>query len=100
MLDGSMDLSSQALSFIPEYHTDLEYTDEGLLLITREHAATDPDEAARRAVKVARDGLATSASGVEFPMRAIGFCVHSDTPRAVPLAAAVRAALKPWLVTA
>jgi 5-oxoprolinase (ATP-hydrolysing) subunit A len=92
--------TARGLGFIPEYYTDLDYTDEGRLIITREHAATDPDEAARRAVKMARDGLATSVNGKEFPMRATCFCIHSDTPTAVPLAKAVRTALKPWLVAA
>lgn len=92
--------TGRGLGFIPEYYTDLDYTDEGRLLITREHAPTDPDEAARRAVGVARDGLATSVRGKAFPMRATSFCVHSDTPTAVPLATAVRAALKPWLAAA
>ena len=88
------------LAFIPEYYTDLDYTDEGALIITREHDATDPAEAARRAVRVARDGLATSVTGVEFPMKADCFCIHSDTPNAVPLAKAVREALTPWLAGA
>ena len=87
---------ARGLDFIPEYYTDLDYTDEGRLIITREHAATDPAEAARRAVKVARDGRATSISGKNFPMVATCFCIHSDTPTAVPVAEAVRAALAPW----
>ncbi len=92
--------TARGLTFIPEYYTDLDYTDEGRLIITREHAATDPEEAARRAVKVARDGFATSVNGKEFPMKASCFCIHSDTPTAVPLARAVRAALKPWRAVA
>lgn len=91
---------ARGLAFIPEYYTDLDYTDEGGLIITREHAATDPDEAARRAARVARDGLATSVTGRDLPMKASSFCIHSDTPTAVPLARAVRAALKPWLAAA
>ncbi|MCW6508302.1 LamB/YcsF family protein [Lichenifustis flavocetrariae] len=85
------------LAFIPEYYTDLDYTDEGKLIITREHEAKDPDEAARRAVRVAKEGLATSINGKDLPMRAECYCIHSDTPTAVPLAKAVREALKPWL---
>ena len=85
------------LTFIPEYYTDLDYTDEGKLIITREHEAKDPEEAARRAVRVAKDGLATSINGKDLPMRAECYCIHSDTPTAVPLARAVREALKPWL---
>ena len=87
---------ARGLTFIPEYYTDLDYTDEGRLIITREHAPTDPAEAARKAVRVAQDGIATSIGGKEFPMVATCFCIHSDTPTAVPVAEAVRAALAPW----
>ncbi len=92
--------TGRGLAFIPEYYTDLDYTDNGKLIITREHEATDPAEAARRAVRVAREGTATSVNGKSFPMKAECFCIHSDTPTAVPLAQAVREALRPWLVAA
>ncbi len=90
--------TARGLGFIAEYYTDLGYSDEGALIITREHEATDPDVAARRAARVARDGIASSINGKDIPMRAECFCIHSDTPAAVPLARAVREALEPWLV--
>ena len=89
--------TGKGLVFVPEYYIDLDYSDEGTLIITREHDAKDPDEAARRAVRVAREGLATSISGKPFPMRAESYCIHSDTPNAVMLAHTVTTALKPWL---
>ena len=85
------------LAFMPEYYIDLDYSDEGALIITREHDAKDPDEAARRAVRVTTEGLATTARGKTFPLRAETYCVHSDTPNAVALARTVATALKPWL---
>ena len=88
---------ARGLDFIAEYYTDLDYTDEGALIITREHVATDPDVAATRAVRVAEEGIASSITGKDIPMRAECFCIHSDTPTAVPLAKAVQNALKPWL---
>jgi UPF0271 protein len=86
----------RGLDFIAEYYIDLDYSDEGALIITREHPASDPDEAARRAVRVARDGIATTINGRDLPMRAECFCVHSDTPNAAALAQAVHGALRPW----
>lgn len=82
--------------FIPEYYIDLDYTAEGDLIITREHPAKDPVEAARRAVRVARDGVLTTIDGRERPVKATCFCLHSDTPNASVLAEAVHAALAPW----
>ena len=88
--------TGRGLDFVAEYYTDLDYSDEGALIITREHEATDPDVAAKRAVRVASDGIASSINGRDIPMRAACFCIHSDTPTAVPLARAVRTALRPW----
>ncbi|HET6504129.1 MAG TPA: 5-oxoprolinase subunit PxpA [Amycolatopsis sp.] len=79
--------------FLAEYYTDLDYRDDGSLIITREHAAVDPAVAAERAVRAITEGVATSINGVEFPMRADCVCVHSDTPGAPELAKAVHQAL-------
>ncbi len=87
---------ARGLATVPEYYLDLDYTDEGALVITREHPPKDAEEAARRAVRVARDGLLTTIGGRELPVRAESFCLHSDTPNAVAIARAVHAALKPW----
>ncbi len=87
---------AHGLAFIPEYYIDLDYSDEGKLVITREHDARDPAEAARRAVRVAEHGLATTVGGRDLPMRAECFCVHSDTPNAAELARVVHGALRPW----
>lgn len=83
--------------FIAEYYTDLDYRDDGSLIITREHAAYDPVVAAERSVRAVTDNVATSVNGKDIPMRADCICVHSDTPGAVDLAKAVHAALKPHL---
>jgi len=80
--------------FLAEYYADLDYADDGSLVITREHVAYDPEEAARGAVRAVREGVATTASGKEIPMRADCVCVHSDTPGAVELARAVSEALR------
>lgn len=88
---------SRGAGFLAEYYTDLDYADDGSLLITREHVAYDPQEAARRAVRAVTEGKATSASGRDIPMRADCVCVHSDTPGAVALAEAVNAALAPYM---
>jgi UPF0271 protein len=83
--------------FQPEYYTDLDYGDDGSLIITREHESKDAKEAARRALRALKEGKATSITGKNIPMRAECICVHSDTPGAVDLAKAVREALAPFL---
>ena len=89
--------TKRGMPFLAEYYTDLDYTDEGGLIITREHVAYDPEKAAAGAVRVITEGKAKSINGKDIPMRADCVCVHSDTPGAVELARAVREALKPWV---
>jgi UPF0271 protein len=81
--------AERGLEFWAEYYADLDYDDEGGLMITRKHVAYDPAVAAERVGRVLREGVAVSASGREIPMRADTVCVHSDTPGAAELAKAV-----------
>jgi 5-oxoprolinase (ATP-hydrolysing) subunit A len=86
--------NAAGVGFIAEYYADLEYDDDGFLIITRKHVAYDPEVAVRRARRVIEEGIAETASGGEIPMRAETICVHSDTPGAPELAAALAAALR------
>jgi 5-oxoprolinase (ATP-hydrolysing) subunit A len=85
--------TAKGLPFLAEYYADLAYADDGSLIITRRHEALDPADVARRVVRALTEGVATTASGGEIPMRADCVCVHSDTPGAVELARAVREAI-------
>ncbi len=83
--------------FVAEYYADLEYDDNGGLIITREHDAVDPDDAAARCLRAITDGKTASTNGRDIEVRADAICVHSDTPNAVDVAEAVRAAVGPYL---
>jgi 5-oxoprolinase (ATP-hydrolysing) subunit A len=89
--------TKRGMKLIAEYYTDLDYADDGSLIITREHEAKNAEIAAQRAVRAVKEGRATSINGKDIPMRADCVCVHSDTPGAVALAIAVRKALEPYL---
>ena len=69
---------------VTEYFVDRTYTVDGRLVDRREPNALihDIEYAARRAVRAAQEGMADS------------FCTHGDTPGAVAMAQAVRAALE------
>jgi UPF0271 protein len=86
--------------FIAEFYTDLDYADDGALIITREHEAKDPKEAAARSVRAIKEGKVASIGGKDVVVRADAICVHSDTPNAVAITTAVREAVKPWLEAA
>jgi 5-oxoprolinase (ATP-hydrolysing) subunit A len=85
--------TARGLPFLAEYYADLEYADDGSLLITRQHVAYDPQQVRERVARVLADGVAVSQSGKEIPMRADCVCVHSDTPGALDVARAVREAI-------
>jgi UPF0271 protein len=86
--------------FIAEFYTDLDYSDDGGLIITREHEAVDPALAAERSLRAIREGKVKSVGGKDVAVRADAICVHSDTPNAVAIAKAVRDAVKPYLKAA
>jgi UPF0271 protein len=83
--------------FIAEFYTDLDYNDDGGLIITREHDMKNPAEAAAKSVRAIREGKVRSVGGKDVAVRADAICVHSDTPNAVAIATAVRQAVKPYL---
>ncbi len=83
--------------FVAEYYTDLDYTAEGGLIITREHEAKDPAEAAARSLRAIREGKTRSVAGTDVEVGAETICVHSDTPNAIAIALAVRAAIQSYL---
>jgi UPF0271 protein len=89
--------TTEGLDFISEYYADLDYDDEGMVIITREHHAFDPKRAAERALRAVREGVAVSVNGKDVQVRADCICVHSDTPNAIELARAVKTALAEYL---
>jgi 5-oxoprolinase (ATP-hydrolysing) subunit A len=84
-------------AFIAEFYADLDYRDDGSLIITMEHDAVDPGHAAAACVRAIEERKVRSVGGKDVAVRADAICVHSDTPNAVAIASAVREAVKPWL---
>jgi 5-oxoprolinase (ATP-hydrolysing) subunit A len=89
--------TAEGIGFISEYYADLDYDDQGMVIITREHHAFDPKRAAERALRAVKEGVTVSVSGKEVRVRADCICVHSDTPNAVELAQTVKTAVAEYL---
>jgi UPF0271 protein len=81
---------------VPEGFADRGYTPAGTLVPRTEPGAVlhDPAAVARRAVRMAADGVVVAMDGSTVPMPVRSVCVHGDTPGAVQIARAVRAALE------
>ena len=79
-----------------EAFPDRAYTPEGTLVSRRQPGAVikDPEEVARRAVKMATEGKVTAIDGTEIELKADTFCVHGDTPGAVELLKGIRRTLE------
>jgi UPF0271 protein len=82
---------------IAEFYADLHYRGDGSLIITREHEAVDPLDAAERSLRAIREGKTRSVDGNDIAVGADAICIHSDTPNAVAVAKAVREAIRPHL---
>ncbi len=103
-LAGSALLSMAAdrgLRTVAEAFADRGYTAAGTLVARSAPGAvlSDPDEVARRAVRMVVDGTVRSVDGMDIDVRAESICVHGDSPGAVQLARAVGAALRTAGVT-
>ncbi|HWG98921.1 MAG TPA: 5-oxoprolinase subunit PxpA [Pilimelia sp.] len=87
--------AAAGLPAVPEGFADRGYLPDGGLVPRGRTGAvvTDPQEAAARAVRIAVEGRVRAVDGTDVPCRVASLCVHSDTPGAVSVAAAVRAAL-------
>jgi 5-oxoprolinase (ATP-hydrolysing) subunit A len=81
-------------TLIAEFYADLDYEDDGRLIITREHHAVDPVRTAARCRRAIAESRAESVNGVDIAVRADSICVHSDTPNAVEVTHAIRDALE------
>ncbi len=87
---------AQGLRVFGEAFADRAYTDTGRLAPRSRCGAviTDAAVVAQRAVDIAVTGKISSIEGRIISVHARSLCVHGDTPGAVTLARAVRAALE------
>jgi UPF0271 protein len=79
-----------------EAFADRRYERDGSLR-SRKHADAlilDPTEAAAQAVRIAKHGSVIAANGAQITVQAQTICIHSDTPGAPKIAAAVALALR------
>ena len=97
-LPGSRFLALAAeagLDVVAEAFADRAYTPQATLVPRGGAGAVlhDPDEIARRCVRMATAGEVEAVDGSVVAVRAASICVHGDTPGAVAIAQRVREAL-------
>ncbi len=75
-----------------EIYADRAYMDD-LSLVPRSRSdamITDEDEAAARCIRMVKEGLVTTVTGRDVPIRGDTLCVHGDGPKALAFAARIR----------
>ena len=96
-LGGQIEARSRAvgLTFVREAFLDRGYQPDGTLTPREQPGAVldSAEQVAERAVRLVRDGTDVAADGTILRVDAASLCVHGDTPAAVAMAGAVRAAL-------
>lgn len=75
-----------------EAFPDRAYTVDGTLVSRRKPGAVihDPEQAAERALRMARDNEVIAEDGSKIPLEVHTLCVHGDTPTAVDLVKRIR----------
>lgn len=69
---------------------DIEYGPDGVAVLQRKKGPTDPKEAAKKAVRIAKEGKMTVTTGDDIEMKAHTILVHGDTPNAVEILKEIR----------
>ena len=92
---------AEGLRTVHEIYADRGYTDEGHLAPRSAKGAVlhDAGAAAARAARMVAEGAVETLGGRKVPVAIDSICVHGDTPGAVAMARAVRAALEAAGVT-
>ena len=83
------------LKSISEVFADRAYMDDGSLMPRNLEGAVihHEDDVIRRALRMAKEGIVTSADGKDIAIKADSICVHGDTEEAVRFVTEIKAAL-------
>lgn len=72
-----------------EGFADLDYTDEGHIIIEPDPQPKDPERCAQQAIDILT-GAVTSVSGASIPVEVDTICIHGDRPNCVEIADSIR----------
>lgn len=82
------------VGYIREGYVDLNYNNAGQLVIERNKGAWDPEEVARRAVRLAMMAEVGTVEGDTLPLAIRTICIHGDAPNSGEIARTVRERLE------
>jgi 5-oxoprolinase (ATP-hydrolysing) subunit A len=82
------------VGYVREGYVDLNYDNSGNLVIERNKGAWDPEEVARRAVRLATEREVGTVEGGTLPLDVKTICIHGDAPNSGEIARTVRRRLE------
>ena len=87
--------AAAGLTVVAEAFADRAYSPDGTLVPRTRPGAVlhDPAAVVAQSLRIAVDGFVTATDGTRLPLKVQSLCLHGDTPGAVAMASAVRAAL-------
>ena len=84
----------RSLNFVSEFYADLDYDENGKLVIAKGKNATyDSKIATDRVLRAISEKKVTNTAGKDIDVGCDTICVHSDTPNAVDIIKAIKSAL-------
>ncbi|MFS2127046.1 5-oxoprolinase subunit PxpA [Pseudomonas sp. Pseusp97] len=78
---------------VREFYADRDYDNSGSIVFIRRVKALDPQEVAAKVLLACQEGRVRTVEGDDIEIAFDSVCVHSDTPAALALVQATRAAL-------
>ena len=85
----------RGLNFVSEFYADLDYDENGKLVIAKGKNATyDSKIATDRVLRAISEKKVTNTVGKDIDVGCDTICVHSDTPNAVEIIKSIKSALK------
>jgi UPF0271 protein len=88
--DHAAAVDRHGVRLVTEAFVDLDYDPDGNLLIEAVKLASDPEQVAERAVRVARERKVPTTAGTDLDVEAPTICLHGDAPNALDVARAVK----------
>ena len=85
----------RGLNFVSEFYADLDYDENGKLVIAKgKNAIYDSKIATDRVLRAISEKKVTNTVGKDIDVGCDTICVHSDTPNAVEIIKGIKSALK------
>ena len=84
----------RGLNFISEFYADLDYDENGSLVVAKgKNANYDSKIATKRVMRAIKDKKVTNTIGKDINVSCDTICVHSDTPNAVEIITGIKSAI-------